>query len=1534
MAKVSGRNWKRRFLTLNAFNLCYFNEEPNFIKSNAKNINDTNPKGEMQISVKSTICADGYDEKYGFKFKFSNVNESIVIAASTEVERDSWVDSISFAINDCKSFLKGYITVNTSSDDRSSLSLSKSVSDLFSSGKSKKYFILSHNLLSCHPNEMKTSKIESLININKETMVDLMDDVTHAICLIDHDYTLSKINLLFEASEYDTWKKMLQRKIYYNSSSHDTVQYSNTQRHIPSKSFEHQIGKFQDESNEDYNFSKINEVAHLPTLLAEKDLLYKLLQESYNKQSDELSKLQTENKILSQQNEDLNYKLKDLEDSLDLFNNEIFEKDSICEEQKNIINDFVTKLQANEQEIDNLKSEMFKSDAQHQRALKDQKIRSNSANFKVVELESKLKEIEEGGGIASVPSETPPSRRNSSIFGNDNSASDIKKYINTISRKDDEISSLSNDVMAKEDQVFRLQSHITLLNEELDESRNETKRLTLLLNNNQPNDKDNARHVHYSPYPSPIRTDYRSDLFKESESSNSVYEENKVDNNNSIISIKTVTLESPKNSEAPVLTPPSTELLRRSRVSKIRISQGTSLRSLVPSSNDPKEIAFHTNEVTEQVSPKESPSDKKRDEYMPLKRSLSRVALLDSSLKNDRDKSLPLLLDLTAVSKLQFGDDLMNTLQTEAATFATLESRDEFDDSRLSLSDLNIDHKKAERKFSYSESKEPARNESKPSITHAIKRTHSIRNDSVEVYGLDEKFMRSIVSIADKDKSYSRNYRTSEPSAVNIVTKYHYFPLELTQSDYIKRIFYIAGNGIRSCILRTFQVVQLTFLPQNLNQFSPQTPPKSPFKNSSNSFFGSTKLYTDASADSSVFSDSKIQNQVLNKLISKTDYYDTKSLLDLLLLNSINSSPANSIFKKSIHQEISKVLGIKNIENILNSARYLLNHYEKSLNSFEVDDSGKLSSISDVFEATRVLISNLSDNDLREPNIKSVIDKRMNNIEDVYHESSFSEGKIALMELTKLKEQMDFHLTYKEMRMSSNEWSWDVDRKIDNLMETESSNRNINIRQESCDNESLDRSYGRLMNNDDDFVIEKSDLDMKSLVLELEGVAAKMIWMISSKVAPIIQLLLRLSSIKEFFEDMSRHSRDVVTTIDQKYINSFVSAIDSQLELDISSEISQMGADVYNSLERHLDSKKYREAIKLLEESYLNESSINLLPTSPDNPKLPKMSDSLVFIAKNGKSLIYQLKFLIRRSYILTNEFKTMKLQQDSVINDNGLSIIHIEPLVKQNQTILNSIDELFIRPPELVSLNINEIKALLLQISSFESISDLIFNAKLSMKNNEHISVASLLIKSRSPLLLESIYSTWPKLRVKSAFVTKKRKIAENDLVFAADVNFIDFTVNMFSAKSLRDVGFTVIHLLESKCFDMKDILLAGYKPQELRRLRDSTSLSVSDLRSAGYKVVQCVTLGFDAITIQAGGYSDYELYESNSFSSKLLRKIGCDIQKLILISLFESLEGKYWRNNSNWCSSKAISEWYGVYLDSQGLVIKIDLRSNYLNG
>ncbi|MFR9496391.1 MAG: M64 family metallopeptidase [Rikenellaceae bacterium] len=57
-------------------------------------------------------------------------------------------------------------------------------------------------------------------------------------------------------------------------------------------------------------------------------------------------------------------------------------------------------------------------------------------------------------------------------------------------------------------------------------------------------------------------------------------------------------------------------------------------------------------------------------------------------------------------------------------------------------------------------------------------------------------------------------------------------------------------------------------------------------------------------------------------------------------------------------------------------------------------------------------------------------------------------------------------------------------------------------------------------------------------------------------------------------------------------------------------------------------------------------------------------------------------------------------------------------------------------------------------------------------------------------------------------------------------------------------------------------------------------------------------------------------------------------DVDRAILVELYNSTGGSAWSNSSNWCSNAALSDWYGVSVNADNRVVGISLRENNLTG
>lgn len=57
--------------------------------------------------------------------------------------------------------------------------------------------------------------------------------------------------------------------------------------------------------------------------------------------------------------------------------------------------------------------------------------------------------------------------------------------------------------------------------------------------------------------------------------------------------------------------------------------------------------------------------------------------------------------------------------------------------------------------------------------------------------------------------------------------------------------------------------------------------------------------------------------------------------------------------------------------------------------------------------------------------------------------------------------------------------------------------------------------------------------------------------------------------------------------------------------------------------------------------------------------------------------------------------------------------------------------------------------------------------------------------------------------------------------------------------------------------------------------------------------------------------------------------------LERDALVAIYNALDGDNWNNNTNWCSDKPVTEWYGVSCDTRnGFVSNLDLRGNNLSG
>ena len=76
------------------------------------------------------------------------------------------------------------------------------------------------------------------------------------------------------------------------------------------------------------------------------------------------------------------------------------------------------------------------------------------------------------------------------------------------------------------------------------------------------------------------------------------------------------------------------------------------------------------------------------------------------------------------------------------------------------------------------------------------------------------------------------------------------------------------------------------------------------------------------------------------------------------------------------------------------------------------------------------------------------------------------------------------------------------------------------------------------------------------------------------------------------------------------------------------------------------------------------------------------------------------------------------------------------------------------------------------------------------------------------------------------------------------------------------------------------------------------------------------------------------YITFENLKQTIKIIQLGYEAIERTALIEFYKATNGDNWKNNTNWCSDKPISEWYGVYTNKLGYVISLDLAKNNLVG
>jgi hypothetical protein len=167
-------------------------------------------RGELRVTAESTVDADVHDKKTGYHFVFSNQWESITLASSSEADRSQWILTIKSVIQHAGDSLVAYAILLYPVPPTGTSSKGASKTD---SPGIRKYFILSKNLLTYHPDAQKTSEVEGLVNLNPQTELEEVNDDQKIITLVDSDAKRTKVRMQFKAMDnaYETTSVQYQR---------------------------------------------------------------------------------------------------------------------------------------------------------------------------------------------------------------------------------------------------------------------------------------------------------------------------------------------------------------------------------------------------------------------------------------------------------------------------------------------------------------------------------------------------------------------------------------------------------------------------------------------------------------------------------------------------------------------------------------------------------------------------------------------------------------------------------------------------------------------------------------------------------------------------------------------------------------------------------------------------------------------------------------------------------------------------------------------------------------------------------------------------------------------------------------------------------------------------------------------------------------------------------------------------------------------------------------------------------------------------
>lgn len=147
---------------------------------------------------------------------------------------------------------------------------------------------------------------------------------------------------------------------------------------------------------------------------------------------------------------------------------------------------------------------------------------------------------------------------------------------------------------------------------------------------------------------------------------------------------------------------------------------------------------------------------------------------------------------------------------------------------------------------------------------------------------------------------------------------------------------------------------------------------------------------------------------------------------------------------------------------------------------------------------------------------------------------------------------------------------------------------------------------------------------------------------------------------------------------------------------------------------------------------------------------------------------------------------------------------------------------------------------------------------------------------------------------------------LADSEYEFGIDGGNLDFEIqtNVDITVKISDNAKNWIQQVESRGLEAKKLFFNVYSYSGQEDREGTITLS-------GGNATQ-------TITVKQSGLKD------------ILEK-----EREALIALYKATDGDNWTNNTNWCSDKPVSEWYGVFCtDHDGTVWNISLRLNNLRG